>query len=81
VFPYDYPETKAGDNWLKQMTFLPAIRNYALRPPSKRVNFQRLKNKYPFGRLDIREKYAAAAKDLLFVSITALSQGVPKPNA
>lgn len=38
-FPYHYPETEAGQNWLKNYESQNVIQKYALRPPSKRVNF------------------------------------------
>ena len=52
AFPYDYPETSAGQAWL-QMTNEEKRHKYALRPPSKRVNYQVLRTQYPFGRFDL----------------------------
>lgn len=53
-FPFDYPETEAGKDWLKHFKAEQAIHKYLSKPPSKRVNFQKLKIQYPFGNFEER---------------------------
>ena len=47
-FPYDYPECQAGRDWAKR-AMMQRIEKYMLKPPSKRVNYQKLKFAHPFG--------------------------------
>jgi len=47
VFPYDYPETKAGRDWMRARA-LEEIDVYAKLPPSKRTNYQALKFPTPW---------------------------------
>mmetsp|Transcript_5445 Transcript_5445/g.9196 ORF Transcript_5445/g.9196 Transcript_5445/m.9196 type:complete len:132 (+) Transcript_5445:1700-2095(+) len=56
VFPQDYPETLAGMSWVRSMSLREKLQKHALKPPSKRVNFQILKQQYPFGRFDLSPK-------------------------
>ena len=46
-FPDDYPSTKAYRNYLTQKTE-ERLERYYLLPPSKRVNYQRIGNPFPF---------------------------------
>lgn len=48
-FPYDYPETEAGQNWLKTLSEA-NVKEYTSKPPSKRVNYQKINVKHAFGR-------------------------------
>jgi hypothetical protein len=52
------------------------MEKYVLKPPSKRVNYQKLKMKFPFGR-EIEEKNSRR----IFVKILSLKKGVPKANS
>lgn len=38
VFPFDYPETKAGKEWMKARAF-EELELYSKLPPSKRPNY------------------------------------------
>jgi len=47
IFPDDYPNTKAYCDYFKSKA-LSKIEKYCLFPPSKRINYQKLNNPYPF---------------------------------
>ena len=47
IFPDDYPNTKSYKEYIKNKTF-EKIKKYCLYPPSKRINYQKLLNPYPF---------------------------------
>jgi len=46
-FPDDYPTTKSYDKYMKEKTYS-CLEKYYLYPPSKRVNYQRIGNPFPF---------------------------------
>ena len=59
---------------------------YALRPPSKRVNYQSLKIRYPFGRFDLLSHFHQGTngqnyKNYVICQLVSLSQGVPLTNS
>jgi len=47
VFPDDYPTTKSYEKYIKRRTS-ENLEKYYLLPPSKRVNYQRIGNPFPF---------------------------------
>ena len=51
VFPLDFPETKAGQELAQQMAFEGLKNFYCPRPPSKRVNYQLIRQPAPFNPL------------------------------
>lgn len=73
-FPYDYPECEAGRHWAKR-AMLRRIEEYMLKPPSKRVNYQKLKFACPFGGGEQRGQKRVAVK------LVSLGRGVPGDNA
>ena len=73
VFPYDYPETKAGRDLMesKGHKFLTNI--YCPKPPSKRVNYQVIKQPCPFNPLTLHQINTFSN----FVVLHPLSRGKP----
>ena len=79
VFPVDYPETSSGSNLLHIDALTKLKSNYCPRPPSKRVNFQVIKQPAPFNPLplfpDLDEKSAT------HVILQSFTRGVPFSNS
>lgn len=75
VFPWDYPETKAGQEALMQVAVNDIENEYCLKPASKRVNYQALRQPCPFFPLAIFNLSAP-----IFVEIQAITR-VPQNNA
>lgn len=73
-FPYDYPETEAGRDWKRNFVAEKQVQKYLLKPPSKRVNFQKLKIPNPFG--NYREHSRT-----FNIRLESVGRGVPKDNA
>lgn len=74
VFPDDYIQTEAGDIEAS-LAGLEKMRKYCARPPSKRLNYQRINSLNPF-RPVINQAASHA-----FALITSFQRGVPHDGA
>jgi hypothetical protein len=74
LFPFDYPETKAGRAWMTNRAH-DEIDVYVKLPPSKRPNYQALKQPAPFLPISIFKN------DFAFAKIIPVHRGVIETNS
>ena len=76
VFPQDYPETEAGQ-LLAHSKAMDVVKNdYCPRPPSKRLNFQLMKQPAPF-----LPSVLFAASNVRHFTLQSVCRGVPTDNS
>ena len=76
VFPHDFPETRAGKEFLSAKAFESIKTDYCSKPPSKRLNFQILRQPAPFSPQSL-----FPASFFKAVSVHPVSRGVPINNS
>jgi hypothetical protein len=75
VFPHDFPNTEAGQKQLLEQAVSFLENDYCLKPASKRVNYQAIRQPCPFFPISSFEFKAP-----VFVEILAMRR-VPRQNA
>jgi len=76
VFPHDYPETKSGQELAVAKACEYLKTDYCPKPPSKRLNYQILRQPAPFNPLALFPDWRSAP-----VSVHPIGRGVPIDNS